>query len=130
MSNYSLRDFASSSGHAASGNGQRSSASPGATLPPEPNSIEETGLNIGFLADLLLKHIYFAGTLSGQQFSDQVKLPFLNVIDKVLIFLREEEYLEITGSQGGYSERSYEYVITSKGRLKAHEVLDRSQYVG
>ena len=116
------------------GNGTLESSRPNsaatALLPSEPNSIEETGLNIGFLADLLLKHIYFTGMLSGQQFSDRVKLPFLNVIDKVLVFLREEEYVEITGSQGGYSERSYEYVITTKGRLKAHEVLERSQYVG
>ena len=116
------------------GNGTLESSRPNsaatALLPSEPNSIEETGLSIGFLADLLLKHIYFTGMLSGQQFSDRVKLPFLNVIDKVLAFLREEEYVEITGSQGGYSERSYEYVITTKGRLKAHEVLERSQYVG
>ena len=101
------------------------------TLPPEPNSIEETGLNISFLADLLLKHIYFSGVVSGQDLADEVKLPFINVVDQVLVFLRDEELVDIIGSQSaGYSERAYEYTITSKGRVKAHEVLDRSQYVG
>ena len=130
MTNYPLSDFASSSAYTASGYDHRASDAADAMLPPEPNSIEETGLNIGFLADLLLKHIYFAGALSGQQFTDRVKLPFLNVVDKVLKFLREEEYVEISGSQGGYSERAYEYMITAKGRLKAHEALERSQYAG
>ncbi len=100
------------------------------TLPREPNSIEETGLSIGFLSDLVLKHIYFAGMVSGQDLAEEVKLPFFNVVDTVLAFLREEEYVEITGAENGYSERTYQYVITAKGRAKAREVLDRVQYVG
>ncbi len=129
MSNYSLHDYVSSPPAAIDSVSATSNRS-GATLPPEPNSIEESGLNIGFIADLVLKHIYYSGTLSGQELSDAVKLPFINVIDKVLVFLREEEFIEIIGTQGGYSERAYEYTITSKGRLKAHELLDRSQYAG
>ena len=130
MSDFSLRDYASSSASGVAAAAPHTSSASGVTLPPEPNSIEETGLSIGFLADLVLKHIYFAGMASGEELSDMLKLPFLNVIDKVLFFLREEEFVDITGSQGGYSERGYEYVITSKGRLKAHEVLDSSKYVG
>jgi len=130
MTNYPLSDFASSSAYTASGYGQRASDAADSMLPAEPNSIEETGLNIGFIADLVLKHIYYSGTVSGQELAEEVKLPFINVIDKVLFFLREEEFVDIIGSQGGYSERAYEYVITAKGRLKAHELLERSQYVG
>lgn len=99
-------------------------------LPLEPNSIEETGLSVGFISELVLKHIYFAGTLSGQQLSNNIRLPFLNVIDRVLAFLKEEEYIDIIGSEGGYTERSFQYVIAPKGRAKVHEVLERSQYAG
>ncbi len=102
----------------------------GAMLPPEPTSLEETGLTMGFLSELVLKHIYFAGMLSAQQLADGLKLPFLNVVDTVLNFLKEEEYVDITGAQGGFYERSFQYVVTSKGRTKAHEILDRSQYAG
>ena len=57
-------------------------------------------------------------------------VPFLGVIDKVLEFLKLEEYVDIIGAQGGFSERSFQYVIATKGRIKVNEVLDRSQYAG
>jgi predicted ATPase with chaperone activity len=134
MSNFPLRDFASISPYGSAATMQRGNSlapAPSAVmLPPEPNSIEETGLSMGFIAELTLKHIYFAGTLSGQELSDGIKLPFLNVIDKALMFLKEEEYVDIIGAQGGFSERAFQYIITPKGRVKVHEVLDRSQYAG
>jgi len=99
-------------------------------LPPEPTSLAESGLGMGFMSELVLKHIYFAGMLSGQQLADALRLPFLNVVDTALNFLKEEEYVDITGAQGGFYERSFQYVITTKGRQKVHEVLDRSQYAG
>jgi predicted ATPase with chaperone activity len=99
-------------------------------IPPQPNSIAETGLTMGFLTDLVLKVIYFSGAITGQRLEEMVKLPFLGVIDKVLEFLKLEEYVDIIGAEGGFSERSFQYVITGKGRNKVHEVLDRNQYAG
>ncbi len=99
-------------------------------IPPQPASIAETGLTMGFLTDLVLKVIYFTGAITGQRLEETTKLPFLGVIDKVLEFLKLEEYVDIIGAEGGFSERSFQYIITSKGRLKVHEVLDRNQYVG
>jgi predicted ATPase with chaperone activity len=99
-------------------------------LPPEPTSIAETGLGMGFLTDLVLKIVYFYGNITGQQLTDETKLPYLGVLDKVLEFLKLEEYVDIIGAQGGFSERSFQYVIATKGRLKVNEVLDRTQYAG
>ena len=130
MSNMSPPDLASRPAYPAADALSGPGTEAAITLPPEPNSVADTGLSINFLADLLLKHIYLSGMASGQELADEVKLPFLNVVDQVLTFLRDEEQVEITGSQAGYSERSYEYLITAKGRLKAYEVLDRSQYAG
>jgi predicted ATPase with chaperone activity len=100
------------------------------TIPPEPTSIAETGVGMGFLNDLVLKIVYFYGNITGQQLSDVTKLPYLGVLDKVLEFLKLEEYVDIVGAQGGFSERSFQYVIATKGRVKVNEVLDRSQYAG
>ena len=130
MSNFPSTGFAGRPAYAAAETTAPVNARPAITLPPEPNSVADTGLSIGFLSDLLLKHVYLSGMASGQELADEVRLPFLNVVDQVLTFLRDEELVEITGSQSGYSERSYEYLITSKGRMKAYEVLDRSQYAG
>ncbi|MBI5565585.1 MAG: ATP-binding protein, partial [Chloroflexi bacterium] len=33
--------------------------------PPAPRSIEDTGLNMGFLTDLALKIMYYEGNLTG-----------------------------------------------------------------
>ncbi len=99
-------------------------------IPRQPRTIAETGLNMGFLTDLILKIIYFQGNITGQKLEEEVKLPFLNVIDKVLEFLKLEEYVDIIGAEGGFSPRSFQYVIAAKGREKIHEVLDRSQYAG
>lgn len=126
MSAFPLREFTTPT----NGRASSSSSGNGSTLPPEPTSLAETGLSMGFLSELVLKHIYFAGMLSGQQLADALKLPFLNVVDIALNFLKEEEYVDITGAQGGFYERAFQYVITTKGRGKVHEVMDRSQYAG
>ena len=99
-------------------------------IPPQPSSIAETGLSMGFLTDLVLKVIYFTGAITGQRLEETTKLPFLGVIDKVLEFLKLEEYVDIIGAEGGFSERSFQYIITTKGRVKVHEVIDRNQYAG
>jgi predicted ATPase with chaperone activity len=125
-----LREFTSNTPQAA--------APPSGGLPPgaqpafphEPTSIAETGLGMGFLTDLVLKIVYFYGNITGQQLSEVTKLPYLGVLDKLLEFLKLEEYVDIIGAQGGFSERSFQYVIATKGRIKVNEVLDRSQYAG
>ena len=99
-------------------------------LPPEPSSIGETGLGMGFINDLVLKIVYFYGNITGQQLAEATKLPFLGVIDAALEFLKLEEYVDIIGAHGGFSERSFQYVIANKGRVKIGEVLARSQYAG
>jgi hypothetical protein len=99
-------------------------------IPQQPDSIEDTGLGMGFLSDLLLKLIYFSGNISAQKVESMTKLPFLGVLDEVLNYLKMEEYVDIIGSEGGFSERSFQYVIAKKGVEKVHEVLDRNQYAG
>jgi len=99
-------------------------------IPAQPTSIAETGLSMGFLTDLVLKIVYFTGAITGQRLEEMSKLPFLGVVGKVLEFLKLEEYVDIIGADGGFSERSFQYIITTKGRLKVHEVLDRNQYAG
>ncbi len=98
--------------------------------PRQPETLAETGLSMGLLAELILKHIYFHGNVTGQKLEELSCLPFLGVIDEVLRFLKLEEFVDITGAEGGFSERAFQYSITSRGRLKVHEVLDRSQYAG
>ena len=98
-------------------------------LPSEPRSVEDSGLSLAFLADLVLKTMYTRGFLMGHEIADSIKLPFANVIDHVLDYLRREHLTEVKGSSG-FGESSYQYVITEEGRSRARELMDQSQYVG
>lgn len=97
---------------------------------PAPlTSLEDTGLTKLNVADLVLKVLYFGGDMTGHAISEVVKLPFTNVLDGVIEFLKREKFLEVKGS-GGIGEASFRYVISGKGVDKAREALDRSQYAG
>jgi predicted ATPase with chaperone activity len=98
-------------------------------LPPEPRSVEETGLNMAFLADLALRTMYTRGFLMGHEIAESMKLPFTGILDKVLDYLRREHLCEVKGS-GGFGESSYQYVISDEGRARARELMDQNQYVG
>jgi len=98
--------------------------------PPPPRNVEETGLNLGFLADLVMKVMYFEGYISGATIAERVRLPFAGVIDQVLEFLKREQFCEVRGAASTFGEQSYQYAISAKGREKAREALDRSQYAG
>src|SRR5439155_26798920 len=122
---FQLREFTSV-------NGPVGSAAQGAlpSIPSEPTSITDTGLGMGFLTDLVLKIVYFHGNITAFKISEITKLPFLGVLDKVLEFLKLEEYIDIVGSDGSFNERGFQYVVMTKGRVKVEEVLARTQYAG
>jgi predicted ATPase with chaperone activity len=93
------------------------------------STIEDTGLNAGFIQDLTLKFMYLRGQTTGREIANYVHLPFTGVISPILDFLKREQMCEVKGS-GGLGAASYEYVITSKGAARAREQMERSTYVG
>jgi len=96
---------------------------------PVPQSVEDTELSMGFLADLALKLIYYKSDMSSVEISETLALPFLGVMQPVLEFLKREELVEITGSRG-FGERGYQWTIAGKGIKRAREALERDQYIG
>lgn len=100
-------------------------------LPPEPRSIEETGLPAAFLSNLALKVLYTRGFVLGSEVADALKLPFSNIVDRLLDYLRREHLAEVKGSGGsGLGEASYQFVITELGRARARELMADNSYVG
>jgi predicted ATPase with chaperone activity len=98
-------------------------------FPPEPRTVEDTGLGLTFLADLALKILYLHGYIAGVDIAGIMCLPYTGIVDRVLDFLKREQLCEIKGA-GGLGRSSYEYTITGKGLTRAREVAERSQYVG
>jgi len=95
---------------------------------PQPQTIEETGLDFSLVLDLVVKSIYFSGRPSARQICAQVALQF-SVIDEVLTFLKREQLAEVVGSSG-MGEQLYQYSLSGKGLEKAEEALNRNQYIG
>ncbi len=104
---------------------------PGATgsLVREPASLEDTGLDLSFIADLVLKAIYFNNAITAQRITEILCLPYYNVVDRALTLLKREELIEVSGSNG-FGELGYQHGISPKGVARAHEVLDRTTYLG
>ncbi|GAB4469651.1 MAG: AAA family ATPase [Anaerolineae bacterium] len=98
-------------------------------VPPEVKSLNDVGLNKFYVADLVLKILYFSGYMSGFQIAEAAALPFTGVLDEIMEFLKRERWVEVRGS-GGLVEGSYQYLITGLGVEKAREALERSQYAG
>lgn len=95
---------------------------------PQPQTIEETGLDLSLLVDLCVKSIYFAGRPTARQIAAQLALPFA-IVDELLTFLKREQLAEVVGSSG-VGEQLYQYALANRGLEKVEEALARTQYVG
>src|SRR5256714_6483867 len=104
-------------------------AVPEIPLPPEPQSLEQTGLTLGFLSDLALKTLYLRGQMTMAEISSSLGLPMQNITERVMDFLKTERLVEIRGG-AGLSSANYQFVVIDLGCEKAQEALARSQYVG
>ncbi len=101
-----------------------------AFVPPQVNSLEDTGLSPLWLQDLILKVLYFRGYMTGFKVAEEIALPMAGVTDQLLTTLKQEKFIEVKSSQGGLGEGAYTYGITGVGIQRAREALERSQYAG
>jgi predicted ATPase with chaperone activity len=96
--------------------------------PTAPGTVAELGLDLGFVADLVLKTLYFAGNVSGSELCDRLAMP-VNVTGEILGFLRRERLCEVTGGSG-LSPATLNYTLTTAGLERATAALAMGGYVG
>lgn len=97
--------------------------------PSEPKSVQETGLKVGLLADIVLKFLYYSGNATGLAVADELRLPWTGVIEGVIDFVAAEKLVDLRGGKG-FGRASVEFVLTEKGREYAKDALSRNTYVG
>ncbi len=97
-------------------------------LPAVPKNVEETGLDLSFIADLVLKHILFMGEFKIADIAERVKLPN-SIVDIALDVLRREKFIEVKGA-AEFVKATYNFTITGSGKMRASELLDICRYVG
>lgn len=93
-----------------------------------PQTVEETGLGLEFVAELALKHALFMGEFKMADLADRMKLP-LAVVEQALDVLRRDRYLEIKGGSG-YAATTYLFKATEAGKSFGGELLRLCHYVG
>ncbi len=95
-------------------------------VPIRPETIEETGLEFGFLADLALKIVYTDTNCTTERVSHKLKLP-MSIINPLLQHLYRERLIENRGQVG---MQSYRYAMLDRGWERVGRLLEVSGYIG
>src|SRR5437763_11589382 len=109
-----------------------SPVAPAALLPLVPPAVEhvaDTGIEPGFIADLILKIVYFHSIIPAAKIAEVLRLPFSGVVDGLIDDLRINHFMEVQGTDSPLRV-TYKYALTDKGFTKVHELLRRSNYAG
>ncbi|MDE2454998.1 MAG: ATP-binding protein [Burkholderiales bacterium] len=98
-----------------------------ALLPRAPQTIDETGLSMPFLVELVAKTMYQLGLTHLTELSQQLCLG-VPVTDAVCQFMRRESLIELT--RRGQHDADVQYDLVQSGRGRAADWLARNSYVG
>jgi predicted ATPase with chaperone activity len=96
--------------------------------PGAPRTAADTGLELSFVADLILKHVLFIGEFRLADIAERVKLP-MPIVDTAVEVLRREKFVEVKGA-ADYAKVSYHFNVTGHGKNRAAELLDVCRYIG
>ncbi|MEM6973382.1 MAG: ATPase [Pseudomonadota bacterium] len=97
--------------------------------PAAPRTIEETGLEEGFLIDLLCKTIYRQGIERATEMAKFTCLP-VNVIEQLLEVMKNAKLIETLGQLGASMRAEMRWALSGKGKEWAMQALAQSEYVG
>jgi hypothetical protein len=97
-------------------------------LPLPPATAEATGLPREFLIELALKQVFYLGIFTIPELSDKLKLPH-NIITGIVQDMRQGKFCEVKGGSA-YQSVTYSFSVTTEGRNRAMELLEKNSYVG
>ncbi len=95
-------------------------------LPAEPNSIEETGLSISLIEELVCRYVQVVGSASGRQIAERICLPF-RTLKSLFHGLRQRQIMVHSSSA---QMNDYNYVLTEQGRQRTAKLMEACSYVG
>lgn len=95
-------------------------------LPPLPETLEDSGLDFGFLADLALKTVYADTSCTTQRAAERLALPN-HIVDLLLQHLYRERFIEIRETLAPQNRR---YSMLDRGWERVRRLLDLNAYIG
>lgn len=97
------------------------------SLPPQPKTVRDTGLDRRLILELVAKTISQFGRIHLPVLATRLKLS-INVLNEVLNFMVTEHLAEIV--RRGATDTDVEYQLTGAGKQRAMEFMSRCRYVG
>jgi predicted ATPase with chaperone activity len=94
----------------------------------EPMTLADTGLDLGFVAELALKNLYYSARPSTGDLAATLALS-MPVIQEMLSLLTRDGLVEIIPGEGR-GPATYRYRLTGKGLERAAAAFERNAYVG
>jgi hypothetical protein len=98
-----------------------------APVPVAPATIEDTGLPIDRIHQLIVKTLYGAEA-TGLVIAERMRLPF-TMLEPLIEHARAEHLVEVKGASGS-GAASYRYNLTDVGRERALQFFEINHYVG
>jgi predicted ATPase with chaperone activity len=98
----------------------------GEFLPPEPKTLEETGLTAADVEELVLKLLLTSGATVGRKIAEQLRLPF-GLLAEQLRSLKAQLLLSYSNQA---TMGDFEYDLTQDGQKRAHWHAARCTYCG
>ncbi len=99
-----------------------------AYVPPVPESIDQTGIPLSLVEQLILKHLYVRGDLIGRELSTALGLKF-SLIDSIMESFKRQHHIGVKRSLG-IGNTSAVFALTESGRALARESMETNQYAG
>ena len=99
------------------------------STPVAPRSLDETGLPLPDLLNLLAKSMYTGGLETPSAMVDLLKLPPL-AVQQLLDQAKERKLVDVLGAAGTRAVSELRYALSEKGKLWAQDALKLNQYVG
>ena len=97
-------------------------------VPEAPKSVEESGLSLPFIKDLILKHGIRINEFTITEMGIQTGLS-PSIVDKAIEALRKEFLIEVKGA-GQITKFAFRFALTDAGKKKAADRLKVSRYTG
>jgi hypothetical protein len=97
--------------------------------PPAARSLEDTGLTIVMMRDILLKTMFRQNLEQTSDLSRTLCLP-VNVTQELIDLARGQNLLEATGTLHANSGGEMGYQLTDSGKSRALDALSQSEYYG
>ncbi len=97
-------------------------------VPPMPESLDDMGIPLSIIEQLVLKFLYFRGEVLGRELASLLGVQF-SLIDELLETLKRQHYVGVKKSLG-MGNNSGVFALTESGRNLTREYLENNQYAG